>query len=98
MSAVAVARLSFANGIRQPMTCWLSHWPGAHHPELSFGMFSFEDSSRMRLLITVGVATTVMRLLLPCNRCPSRQRRANQSHGPDPAKPCRVIAFYWARF
>ena len=61
MSAVAVARLSFANGIRQPMT-WLVIALGLVLIALSylFGMFSFEDSSRMRLLITAGVATTVI--------------------------------------
>ena len=61
MSTLAVARLSFANGIRQPMT-WLVIILGVVLVGLSylFGMFSFEDSSRMRLLITAGVATTVL--------------------------------------
>lgn len=61
MSTVAVARLSFSNGIRQPMT-WLVITLGVVLVGLSylFGMFSFEDSSRMRLLITAGVATTVL--------------------------------------
>ena len=49
MSTLAVARLSFANGIRQPMT-WLVIILGVVLVGLSylFGMFSFEDSSRMR--------------------------------------------------
>lgn len=61
MASIAVARLTFANGIRQPMT-WLVVALGVALIGLSylFGMFSFEDSSRMRLLLTAGVATTVL--------------------------------------
>ncbi|TVR46468.1 MAG: hypothetical protein EA402_02625 [Planctomycetota bacterium] len=58
---LAVARLSFANGLRQPMT-WLVLALGLALLGLSylFGMFSFEASSRMRLLLTGGVASGVV--------------------------------------
>lgn len=61
LPTLAVARLSFANGIRQPMT-WLVVALGLVLIILSyfFGMFSFEDSARMRLLLTAGVASTVI--------------------------------------
>ncbi|TVR09696.1 MAG: hypothetical protein EA401_12685 [Planctomycetota bacterium] len=61
MVSLAVARLSIANSIREPMT-WLVIAIGVVLVGLSylFGMFSFEDSSRMRLLITAGVATSML--------------------------------------
>lgn len=61
MANLAVARLSIANSIREPMT-WLVIAVGIALLGLSylFGMFSFEDSSRMRLLLTAGVATSML--------------------------------------
>lgn len=61
MATLAVARLTYANGMRQPLT-WLVAALGIALIALSyfFGMFSFEDSNRMRLLLTSGIATTAL--------------------------------------
>jgi len=58
---VAVARLTCAHNLRQPLT-WLVTAVGAVLIGLSyfFGMFTWEDADRIRLLATAGVAATTI--------------------------------------
>lgn len=61
MATLAIARLTVANGLRQPLT-WLATALGLVLLGLSvlFGMFTFIDEDRMRLLLTAGVAVVVL--------------------------------------
>ena len=58
--SIAIARLTIANGLRQPIT-WLCTTLALILLGLSvlFGMFNFVEEDRMRLLLTAGVAISV---------------------------------------
>lgn len=60
-ATLAIARLTAANGLRQPLT-WLTVGLGATMLVLSavFGMFTFLEEDRLRLLMTAGVAATLL--------------------------------------
>ena len=61
MAVLALARMTFADGLRQPLT-WLAAGLGIALIALSyfFGMFNFETQDRLRMLCTAGVAVTVL--------------------------------------
>jgi ABC-type transport system involved in multi-copper enzyme maturation permease subunit len=61
VATLAVARLTFANALRQPLT-WMVLLIGLGLLGLSyvFGMFSFSDENRMRLLSSSGLAAIVI--------------------------------------
>jgi len=65
MPALAIARMTFANGIRQPVV-WLAAGLGLAMLLLSlvFGMFTFDSQDRLRLLLTAGVAVVLLVSLL----------------------------------
>ena len=61
MATIAIARLTIANGLRQPIT-WLS--TGVAFALLLlcmlFGMFTFMNQDRMSLLMTAGIAVSLL--------------------------------------
>lgn len=61
MAILALARMTFADGLRQPLT-WLAAGLGVALIALSylFGMFNFETQDRLRMLCTAGVAVAVL--------------------------------------
>ena len=61
MAVLALARMTFADGLRQPLT-WLAAGLGVALITLSylFGMFNFENQDRLRMLCTAGVAVSVV--------------------------------------
>jgi hypothetical protein len=61
MAVAAIARLTFADAVRQPAT-WLATGVSLALLGLSwvFGMFNFEDQDRLRMLSTAGVAIAVV--------------------------------------
>ncbi|MDA3963631.1 MAG: hypothetical protein PF961_22825 [Planctomycetota bacterium] len=61
MATAAIARLTLANGLRQPIT-WLSTGVALALLLLcmAFGMFNFVSQDRMNLLITAGIAVSVL--------------------------------------
>ena len=64
MATAALARMTFANALRQPMT-WLVVGLGLVMVLLSmmFGVFNFLDTDRLRLLCTAGVAVAALHSL-----------------------------------
>ena len=61
VAVLALARMTFADGLRQPLT-WLATCLGVALIVLSylFGMFNFETQDRLRMLCTAGVAVSVL--------------------------------------
>jgi hypothetical protein len=61
VAVLALARMTFADGLRQPLT-WLATGLGVALIVLSylFGMFNFETQDRLRMLCTAGVAVSVL--------------------------------------
>jgi len=61
MAILALARMTFHDGLRQPLT-WLATGLGVALIALSycFGMFNFETQDRVRMLCTAGVAVSVL--------------------------------------
>lgn len=64
MAVLALARMTVADGLRQPLT-WLACGLGVALIALSylFGMFNFETQDRVRMLCTAGVAVSVLTCL-----------------------------------
>ena len=61
MATLAIARLTLANGLRQPIT-WLTVGVALAMLLLcmAFGMFNFVTQDRMNLLVTAGIAVTTL--------------------------------------
>ncbi len=61
MAVLALARMTVADGLRQPLT-WLATGIAVALVVLSyvFGMFNFESQDRVRMLCTAGVAVGVL--------------------------------------
>ncbi|MBA3686730.1 MAG: hypothetical protein H0W72_16020 [Planctomycetes bacterium] len=61
MAVIALARMTVADGLRQPLT-WLTTLIAVVLVVLSyvFGMFNFETQDRIRMLCTAGVAVGVL--------------------------------------
>jgi len=61
MATIAIARLTIANGLRQPIT-WLSTGVALALLLLCmvFGMFTFLNQDRMNLLMSAGIAVSIL--------------------------------------